>query len=54
MFNMLETPEKAFGKPDVLWRSLRVLLRGKRRNVRYLLPDPPDRETTIAACEAAA
>jgi len=54
MFNMLETPEKAFGRPDVLWRSLRVLLRGRRRNARYLLPDPPDRETTIAACEAAA
>ncbi|MEO8605262.1 MAG: FAD-dependent oxidoreductase [bacterium] len=54
MFNMLETPEVAFGRLDVLWRSLWVMLRGKRRNQRYLLPDPPDRETTIARCEAAA
>ena len=54
MFNMLETPEVAFGSFDVLWRSLKVMLRGKRRNQRYALPDPPDRETTIARCEAAA
>ena len=53
MFNMLETPEKAFGRPDVLWRSLRVMLRGAKRNQRYQLPDPPDREQTIASCEAA-
>ncbi|HSP97622.1 MAG TPA: FAD-dependent oxidoreductase [Candidatus Dormibacteraeota bacterium] len=53
MFNMLETPEQAFGNPRVLWRSLRVMLRGARRNQRYQLPDPPDQETTIARCEAA-
>ena len=53
MFNMLETPEQAFGNPRVLWRSLKVMLRGARRNQRYQLPDPPDRERTIAACEAA-
>jgi hypothetical protein len=54
MFNMLESPEQAFGSREVLWRSLRVLLRGKRHNRRYALPAPPDRETTIARCEAAA
>jgi 2-polyprenyl-6-methoxyphenol hydroxylase-like FAD-dependent oxidoreductase len=54
MFNMLETPEVAFGRFDVFWRSLRVLLRGKRRNLPYQLPDPPDREATIARCESAA
>lgn len=54
MFNMLETPEQAFGTPRVLWRSLRVMLRGARRNRPYQLPAPPDREETIAACEAAA
>src|SRR6185503_14166342 len=32
MMNMLETPEQAFGHPQVLWRSLRVWMRGKRRN----------------------
>lgn len=54
MFNMLESPGRAFGSPQVVWRSLRVLLRGKRHNRRYAIPDPPDRETTIARCEAAA
>ena len=54
MFNMLESPERAFGSPQVVWRSLRVLLRGKRHNQRYAIPGPPDRETTIARCEAAA
>jgi len=54
MFNMLETPEEAFGRPGVFFRSLWVLLRGKRRNQPYALPDPPDREDTISRCEAAA
>jgi len=54
MFNMLESPESAFGSRQVIWRSLRVLLRGKRANRRYAIPDPPNRETTIARCEAAA
>jgi flavin-dependent dehydrogenase len=53
MFNMLETPEQAFGNPRVLWRSAKVMLRGAKRNARYQLPDPPDREQTIASCEAA-
>lgn len=53
MFNMLETPEQAFGNPRVLWRSLKVMLRGARRNAAYALPDPPEKETTIARCEAA-
>jgi len=54
MFNMLETPEQAFGKPAVFFRSLWVLLRGRRRNLPYALPAAPDRETTIARCQAAA
>lgn len=54
MFNMLETPEAAFGSPSVLLRSLRVWLRGTRRNRRYAIPDPPEQEATIARCEAAA
>jgi 2-polyprenyl-6-methoxyphenol hydroxylase-like FAD-dependent oxidoreductase len=53
MFNMLETPEQAFGRPQVLWRSLKVMLRGAKRNARYQLPDPPDKDATIARCEAA-
>jgi 2-polyprenyl-6-methoxyphenol hydroxylase-like FAD-dependent oxidoreductase len=53
MFNMLETPEQAFGHPGVLWRSVKVMLRGARRNQPYQLPPPPDREATIARCEAA-
>jgi 2-polyprenyl-6-methoxyphenol hydroxylase-like FAD-dependent oxidoreductase len=54
MFNMLETPEQAFGKPSVFFRSLWIMLRGRRRNRPYALPDPPEREATIARCEAAA
>jgi 2-polyprenyl-6-methoxyphenol hydroxylase-like FAD-dependent oxidoreductase len=54
MFNMLETPEKAFGRPGVFLRSLRVMLRGRRLNGRYALPDPPDRDEVIARCEATA
>jgi 2-polyprenyl-6-methoxyphenol hydroxylase-like FAD-dependent oxidoreductase len=53
MFNMLETPEVAFGDVRVLLRSLWVMARGKRFNQRYALPDPPDRDTVIARCEAA-
>ena len=54
MFNMIESPERAFGSPGVLLRSLLVLARGRRYNRRYAIPDPPDREQTIARCEAAA
>jgi hypothetical protein len=53
MFNMLDTPERAFGRPDVLLRSLWVMMRGRRYNLRYALPDPPDRDEVIARCEAA-
>ena len=55
MMNMIESPEQRL-RPARRWcsRSLRVLLRGKRHNRRYAIPDPPDRETTIARCEAAA
>jgi 2-polyprenyl-6-methoxyphenol hydroxylase-like FAD-dependent oxidoreductase len=54
MFNMIESPERAFGSARVFLRSLRVLARGRRYNRRYAIPDPPDRELTIARCEAAA
>jgi hypothetical protein len=54
MMNMIETPEQAFGHWSVFLRSLWVLARGQRFNRRYAVPDPPDQETTIARCEAAA
>jgi len=54
MMNMLETPERAFGKPVVLLRSLWVLARGRKYNQRYAVPPPPDEEGTVAAVEAAA
>lgn len=54
MMNMLETPEQAFGRWDVVLRSLWVLAHGRRYNRRYAPPDPPDRAATIARCEAAA
>ncbi len=54
MMNMIETPEQAFGRPDVLLRSLWVWLRGRRYNRRYALPPPPEQEATVARCEAAA
>jgi hypothetical protein len=53
MFNMLETPEAAFGDYRVLLRSLWVMARGKRFNRRYALPDPPERDAVIARCLAA-
>lgn len=53
MMNMLETPEQAFGSPRVVARTLLVLARGERYNRRYALPPPPEREATIARCEAA-
>jgi flavin-dependent dehydrogenase len=54
MMNMFETPEEAFGRINVMLRSLWVLLRGRRYNRRYALPPPPDRDETLARCEAAA
>jgi 2-polyprenyl-6-methoxyphenol hydroxylase-like FAD-dependent oxidoreductase len=53
MMNMVETPEQAFGHPQVIWRSLRVWLRGKRRNRPYLVPPGPDRAEVLARCERA-
>jgi 2-polyprenyl-6-methoxyphenol hydroxylase-like FAD-dependent oxidoreductase len=54
MMNMFETPEQAFGRPEVLLRSLWVWLRGKHYNRRYALPPPPPQAETIARVEAAA
>ncbi len=52
MMNMLETPEQAFSHPRVVWRALRVWLRGKRRNAACAVPPGPDREAVLAACAA--
>ena len=50
MMNMLETPEQAFGRPEVILRSLWVLARGRRYNHRrYGLPPPPDEDETVGA-----
>jgi 2-polyprenyl-6-methoxyphenol hydroxylase-like FAD-dependent oxidoreductase len=54
MMNMLETPEEAFGRPEVVLRALWVALRPRRWNVPYLLPPAPDRDATLAHVEAAA
>ena len=54
MMNMFETPEQAFGRPEVILRSLWVWLRGRRYNRRYALPPPPPLEETVARVEAAA
>jgi len=54
MMNMLETPDEAFGHPSVVARSLWALARSKRLKRRFGPPSPPERETTIARCEAAA
>jgi 2-polyprenyl-6-methoxyphenol hydroxylase-like FAD-dependent oxidoreductase len=54
MMNMIETPEEAFSRPDVLARCLWVLYRNENYKRQYAVPDPPDREATIARCEAAA
>ena len=40
--------------PNVVLRSLWVLLRGERYRSRYAPPPPPDRDATIARVEAAA
>lgn len=54
MMNMLETPEQAFGRPEVMLRALWVWLRPAWLNQDYRLPPAPDRETTMARVEAAA
>jgi 2-polyprenyl-6-methoxyphenol hydroxylase-like FAD-dependent oxidoreductase len=53
MMNMLETPARAFGQPAVIARCLWVLARREYYKGRFGLPAPPDREQTIARCEAA-
>ena len=47
--NMVETPAQAFGRCNVLLRSLLILARGGRCEVTGL----PDREAALARCEAA-
>jgi flavin-dependent dehydrogenase len=54
MMNMLETPDQAFGRPRVVVRALWALLRNRRLKRRFGPPLPPERESTIARCEAAA
>lgn len=54
MMNMIETPEQAFARPDVLARCLWVMSRSETYKRRHAVPEPPDCETTIARCEAAA
>jgi 2-polyprenyl-6-methoxyphenol hydroxylase-like FAD-dependent oxidoreductase len=54
MFNMLETPDAAFGRPGIVLRSLRVMLIRRIFPDRYSVPDPPDWNEVIARCEAAA
>ncbi len=53
MMNMVETPERAFLRPDVLERVVAVWLRGSRFR-KTIAPTVPDRDATIAACERAA
>jgi len=54
MMNMLETPEQAFSRPEVIARALWVMLRPGWVNAPYRLPPPPDRDRTIARLEAVA
>lgn len=53
MFNMFDTPERAFFRPEVFWRVVGVWLRGPafRRRMAFV---EPDREEAIRACERAA
>jgi len=53
MMNMMETPEHAFFRPEVVERVLAVWMRGPRFRRRFA-PTVPDAERTIAALEAAA
>ena len=54
MMNMLETPEQAFARPDVLARCLWVLYRSDEYKQRCGYRPPPERDAIIARCEAAA
>lgn len=53
MINMFETPEEAFGRPEVVARTLWVMAQGEEFRREYGVGDPPDQEATIASCEAA-
>ena len=53
MMNMMETPERAFFRPEVVERVLAVWLRGPSFRRRYE-PTVPDRDRTIATLEVAA
>jgi flavin-dependent dehydrogenase len=53
MMNMIDTPERTFFSADVFDRVLAVWLRGSRERRRFA-PIAPDRDSTIAALEAAA
>lgn len=54
MMNMMETPEQAFGRPEVVLRALWVWLRGERRNPALAIPPPPDRAALLERCRRAA
>ena len=53
MMNMIDTPERTFFRAEVFDRVLAVWLGGARARSRYA-PTVPDRDSTIAALEAAA
>lgn len=55
MLNMIETPDDAFAKPEVIARCLWVLARSEEMKKRYPVPPlPEDRETIVRRCELAA
>ena len=54
MMNMIETPEQAFGRPAVVWRAVRVMARGRRRNARYYPQPPPSYGAPLARLAAVA
>lgn len=53
MMNMMETPAQAFGRPEVVLRSLWVWLRGERWNRALAIPPPPDRAALLERCHRA-
>lgn len=53
MLNMLETPEEAFGKPEVVLRCLWVMVRSDDYKQRYPLPPLESCDRILARCEAA-
>jgi 2-polyprenyl-6-methoxyphenol hydroxylase-like FAD-dependent oxidoreductase len=53
VMNMMDIPERAFFRPEVVERVVAVWLRGQRFR-RRLAPTVPDRDATLAAMETAA